>query len=574
MIRGFEIPSLAVQGEEARRHGLKERFRQYLSALHAPDPAPTYALVLSADPRRTRHGARVRATTLVRSEGAAHFEDALALFPNDRLSGYGTPRRLEDPAVLRDALLADLPAGRVRALRLERRFDAPPRELAFRIDGFGHPFFAAKAYEPWEPLVEAMGGARRRAALVILVTPMADDALREEVADAHTHYRWTAALLEQMRTGMASGATGGDNFGEIQHRRRMEGIMNHLLTGRERGGAILGHVDRGAHAFGRLFDDAERLFEVQVALLAEGEEPWTLAYLASAALCAPDPDRPEGRLGWSPPTPVVADPEAIQALEPLAERSIRNLAPVAELVDVFRPPTMRIAGQSSWSPHDVTPFVLPPSVAEIAEDGLELGFVFQRDQCLDGEEGRDEVPFVIGEIDLMKPSLLAGAPGSGKSNLALGLLAQFHRRDLNFLVLDPSTGQEYRDLLGDGGLRESLVVFGAGERSAPFASTRSPSPPASPSATTSPASSPPSRPPTRCGTRCPRCSKTPCGPSIWRRATLPSTCPGPATASLALARSPTRCAATSSGSWRTGVGRARRWGSCAGRPLSGSTPSS
>ena len=65
---------------------------------------------------------------------------------------------------------------------------------------------------------------------------------------------------------------------------------------------------------------------------------------------------------------------------------------------------------------------------------------------------------------LKKPSLLVGAPGSGKSNLALYLLVQLWRdHQVPFLVLDPSTGHEYRYLFGEPSVCDDLLVYTLGD---------------------------------------------------------------------------------------------------------------
>jgi len=75
---------------------------------------------------------------------------------------------------------------------------------------------------------------------------------------------------------------------------------------------------------------------------------------------------------------------------------------------------------------------------------------------------RDTLNVTLG--DLMKPSLLVGAPGSGKTNLAFSLLIQLWRdHKVPFLVLDPSTGQEFRMLMRDPELKDDLVVYTVGD---------------------------------------------------------------------------------------------------------------
>jgi hypothetical protein len=95
---------------------------------------------------------------------------------------------------------------------------------------------------------------------------------------------------------------------------------------------------------------------------------------------------------------------------------------------------------------------------------LLLGHLYQRDRRLDPENNPDGAqPFHITIDDLIKPSLLVCAPGSGKTNLAMTLLMDLRDRDIPFLVLDPSTGQEFHEFLRHPKLNKDLVVYTVGD---------------------------------------------------------------------------------------------------------------
>ncbi len=107
-------------------------------------------------------------------------------------------------------------------------------------------------------------------------------------------------------------------------------------------------------------------------------------------------------------------------------------------------------------------FTIPPEVLSVErfnsdEKLVSVGNLYQRDQIT-------SLDFKIRLDDLRRPSLLVGAPGSGKSNLALYLLSQlWENHETPFLVLDPSTGHEYRYLLADSKytqkLKDDLIVI-------------------------------------------------------------------------------------------------------------------
>jgi hypothetical protein len=71
----------------------------------------------------------------------------------------------------------------------------------------------------------------------------------------------------------------------------------------------------------------------------------------------------------------------------------------------------------------------------------------------------------------MKPSLLVGGPGSGKTNLAFSILIELAGEGVPFLVLDPSTAQEFRMLVArpEPQLRKLLVYTVGDSEANPFA---------------------------------------------------------------------------------------------------------
>ncbi len=69
--------------------------------------------------------------------------------------------------------------------------------------------------------------------------------------------------------------------------------------------------------------------------------------------------------------------------------------------------------------------------------------------------------------DLTRHGLIAGLPGSGKTNTCLYLLSQLHERHIPFLVIEPAK-TEYRGLLQQPGFSDLLVFTLGDETTAPF----------------------------------------------------------------------------------------------------------
>ncbi|MBM4456490.1 MAG: ATP-binding protein [Chloroflexi bacterium] len=69
--------------------------------------------------------------------------------------------------------------------------------------------------------------------------------------------------------------------------------------------------------------------------------------------------------------------------------------------------------------------------------------------------------------DLSRHGLIAGLPGSGKTNTCLYLLSQLHERGVPFLVIEPAK-TEYRGLVRQPGFEDLLVFTLGDETTAPF----------------------------------------------------------------------------------------------------------
>ena len=268
--------------------------------------------------------------------------------------------------------------------------------------------------------------------------------------------------------------------------------------------ARIAYIRRGKHVFDRILENADQLFAVRVLIAAEGEVPNDLVQSVRTALSSPSPATADVAIGWIRPEAVRPKPTmsdrgpALRHLNWMAQTrwgrdertdgwygpDLRFLATAEEVSSLFHLPIAEKAGKTSALSTAETPFVIPPEVLDSGrfdegERRIRAGYLYQRETLLSpGNVGERAQTFSMPLKRLMMPSLLVGAPGSGKSNMALYILLQLWRdHKMPFLVLDPSTGQEYRLLLGstmngdpekpvedhESTLQEDFIVYTVGD---------------------------------------------------------------------------------------------------------------
>ncbi|MEO7177762.1 MAG: hypothetical protein ABIW83_02865, partial [Allosphingosinicella sp.] len=510
-VSGFEIPSLpALPPENSQiRNDLVRtvlyRFRSYISELHQADLHRSIALQFTAFPKQSSFGARVRCYVLCRSarpEAALAEEDVVEFarqaqrtFPQEGIFAYGGPRWLsrED---LRQATLtpekgasADLDIVEIRKREESMTIGNQPS-----LQYVPHRFWADQNRDSWLSIIETLAQAQEPTAVRIELEPvrLAPGQGLEFIALAA---RWFTVINEDLTRKASQG-----------EQVRTDGVVTEEMTRQEivsmasSNAATISYIRRGRHIYERLTTFSDTAFCMRVTLAAEGRLQEAVIGSVRAALSTPPADDPEAAIGWL--RPLVVRPGAAEMVDAVDSfrfltqtrwgRSARNVAndykvdlgavvTPDEAVSLFHVPIYDRPGQTSALSTAEAPFVIPPETLVVkpvkpSEEGekagekrekkkIMIGYMYQREKLLGPDhDGKGGHPFHVTMDDLMKPSLLVGAPGSGKTNLAFSMLIQLWRdHKVPFLVLDPSTGQEFRMLLRDPSLEKDLVVYTVGD---------------------------------------------------------------------------------------------------------------
>jgi|GEM_PF-5535379 len=169
---------------------------------------------------------------------------------------------------------------------------------------------------------------------------------------------------------------------------------------------------------------------------------------------------------------------------------MRSLFTVGELLSVWRLPVVPPGGYLGLQSRYPNPFEQLPEPTPVNGDTISLGKVQVRglDTATDfrvpfmpNEVQRKQFPGVAGVGD--RSIVVAGSPGSGKTNFCLSFLRQLWalkvneatgngcRRQTPYLVIDPTRGNEFRSLIdkSDGERPGDVVLFTVGDpRCSPF----------------------------------------------------------------------------------------------------------
>lgn len=486
-LSGFEIPSLPALSPEERSlqsqlvESVLYRFQLYLLELHEGVSGRSVALQFTAHPERSHYLSQVRVYVLCRSVGNSAEEaerDVLTLaqqaaqcFPREGIFHYGQETWLSQPDLQR-AFFQDLPE-RPQVLEFLKS------EEIHQMEGLDndllryvpHRYWSDRRRDSWLLLIEALANSRSRTAVRIELAPTRLEKGGLEVTT--NAQQWFSVIDEDM----SRKASHGENV-------RTDGLTTddmlrapYVSWARSRPKFI----QRGKHCYEQLLSHSDRLFGMRVLVASETQPPQSVVGSTRAALVSPPP---EEELGWKRPDLLGGNPDSVEGLRwmaqtgvvtspdlpaPFRELSLRHLVTAEEAVSLFHVPVYDRLGQTSALSTADTPFVIPPETLSRSrfregETRIRVGHLYQRERLLDpASQGEGAQAFWVTTKDLMKPSLLVGAPGSGKTNLAVSLLIQLWKERVPFLVLDPSTGQEFRFLLGDRSLRKSMVVYTAGD---------------------------------------------------------------------------------------------------------------
>lgn len=488
-VTGFRIPALAVapsgytQTPETLVQQILYRFQRYARELHSTENRSSIALQLMAHPERATMGSQVSMVVLCRTaeETAAMAETTAARvaqhtfnhFPKEGLFSYGTPLWLSE-SDLRRALFQPSAVPNVDMVELRKYQERQVwdrRGHTQYIQYVPHRFWPDAQMDPWLVLIENLSRVSKPVAIRVELIPTKIDEASglEEFATAG---RWFG-LIDEDFTRLASKPDV-----EVQDAKtgqfKEEGLRVETKAAMS-SAARIAYIKRGKHAFDRLLENADQLFAMRVLIAAEDEVPNDLVQSVRTALSSPSPTTQDVAMGWIRPEAVRPKPSlsdrgpALRHLNWMAQTrwgrderadgwygpDLRFLATAEEASSLFHLPIAEKAGKTSALSTAETPFIIPPEVIDAGrfdadERKIRAGYLYQREILLNPDNvGEQAQAFSMPLTRLMMPSLLVGAPGSGKSNMALYLLLQLWRdHKMPFLVLDPSTGQEYRLLLG------------------------------------------------------------------------------------------------------------------------------
>ncbi len=518
-VTGFEIPSLPALPPESgqTRNELVRtvlyRFRSYVSELHSAGQRRSIALQFTAYPKQASFGARVRCYVLCRSaqpdrslaetDVAEFAQQANRTFPQEGIFAYGGPRWLSREEISRAMLAPEAEGDEAEELdivEIRKHEESMPIGSQPSLHYVPHRFWADQSRDPWLSMIETLAQAQVPTAIRIELEPVrlcAGQGL-EFIALAG---RWFTVINEDLNRKASQGEQVRTDGVVTEEMMRQE-----IVSTAASNASTISYVKRGRHIYERLTTFSDTAFCMRVTLAAQGRLADAITGSVRAALSTPPADDPEAVIGWLRPgvvRPDVAElPDAVDGFRFLARtrwgRSPRNTAndykidlrgvvTPDEAVSLFHVPIYDRPGQTSALSTAEAPFVIPPETLAVKPEkpepadpnlddeerkrrkrkkkGVMIGYMYQREKLLapagDGDEGH---PFFVSMNDLMKPSLLVGAPGSGKTNLAFSMLIQLWRdQKVPFLVLDPSTGQEFRMLMRDPSLEKDLVVYTVGD---------------------------------------------------------------------------------------------------------------
>ncbi|MCC2671524.1 MAG: hypothetical protein K0Q72_3995, partial [Armatimonadetes bacterium] len=465
-VTGFRIPALAVmptgyaQQPETMVQQILYRFQRFIRELHVPNARRSFALQLMSHPRSTL-GSHVgmymlcRTAEETREMAAATAEraalHALSHFPQEGLFSFGTPVWLTEEELQQCLFMPDvIPEADVVELRKYQEKQIWDRlSQTNYLQYVPHRFWPDTQMDPWLVLIENLSRVSQPVAVRIEITPTcAEDA--SAVEELATAARWFGLIDEDI----ARRATKPDV--EVQDAKTGEYKEEGLRTETKlalASASRMAYVRRGKHVFEKLLENADQLFAVRVLIAAKDEVPDNIVQSVRSALSTPPPASRDIALGWIRPEMVRPKPTlvdrgpALRQLNWMAQNrwaredlqdnwygpDLRSLATAEEACSLFHLPIAEKAGKTSALSTSETPFIIPPEVLasdrfDEDEKLIHAGYLYQRETLLNpGNVGERAQVFDMPLKRLMMPSLLVGAPGSGKSNMALYMLLQLWR---------------------------------------------------------------------------------------------------------------------------------------------------
>ena len=492
-ITGVCIPSLPIAKQTEDTGYVQQvikRFTGVLRNLHYPEQGVAFGLYVLASPEEFSLGAKINFYILCRAvsadettaiQKAFEFVQRVQLnIPKDGLLSYVAPRPAKQ-SELQELLFHQTPDSSIQVVEVVKFKElGQDANLPENVPGnpIFHPFLMDPSFDPWITLVDVLSDVQSPTVVAINLEPINLTESRE-VAELSQRYRKIKDLNEKRFEISQTVISLPGNFpGQVDNdinKYVAESEYYQLLRIPDH---VFSRVRRGFYCYNNLLAWQDQLFLYSIIVASEGALSSAVTDAIRGGVTSLNVQQANSDLGWMRPDIDKSNPKpllqnlrwigspTISEIKGQSLWRIRHLLTSEEASILFHIPVFPANYQSSSitlvdSPFSIPPEVLSTSRFEKNERLVNVGWLYQRDQ-------RTTLDFKFALMDLRRPSLLVGAPGSGKSNLALHILIQLWEHNTPFLVLDPSTGHEYRYLLAKAKptnkLRDSLVLFTCGDQ--------------------------------------------------------------------------------------------------------------
>lgn len=487
VLGGMLIPSLplARSTSSITYADVLSRFTSFLQAIHDPNGTQRLALLFTVNPA-FKQGVAVEIAILCadRHPDLLQARDCVGnvlqqikgLLPNDENFDYGHIQRLSG-GQLQQMLFprsSGLTAYELRKF-VERHTDSTSESLhtnyldkITEVPGFAHPWRIDPQHDPVRDLIELLSRQQDYAAVLIQVQARSlPSIIPAQIAGAVQGYNEAVKDgVERKRLRAQRAMTKSDDLSttiEQASIHRAQALDDEMIA----------RARRGSAALSALYNAQTWLFDAAIRIISTSRQAALIASHLRAKLATTLSSQSNISFGWqrSELRELKVDqvPWLTSLQNELFRYSLPYLTPAEELAWLFHLPVFPAGTQTNAVETANVPFLPPPSLRGQSTDArqIRLGFVFDRaHQLRDNEDDKERkgITFSLDRKIFVQPSVLVGAPGSGKTNLALHLLKQWWgEQQCPFLVIDPSTGQEFRYLIADKQLERDLVVFSVGD---------------------------------------------------------------------------------------------------------------
>lgn len=508
-VAGFNLPLVTILPDEKRNHTeffthILHQYVWFLQAMHDTSFNRAFALQIASSPKtRTVEGigAQIDVYLLCR---VAHRTREVAEERAKELAGYIFLRAFPQTS-FSTGTPVPLLASQLREILFHNNIDeffisdirkheeVPTSATLARgyidpnsgSDYIPHRYWKNTQQDVWVPLIEILQKLPENTAVRVMLEPVTFEisVVTSLVQQYSRIIADSAHRRESFDLAARISSTPADKRTPLEMAKMLDDLK--VLSISEQ---IVSRAKRGLHVYQHLIAAQDALYTMRISLASTIPVSSALEHSVRASLAVSNFERSEEQLGWLRPDSYESskcDAEnkkyaqqnwrwlaqtdwqetGRSSLAPVQIQRLRHLVTPDEAISLFHVPVI---------PRTITtlrtadiPFTVPFEIlSEVAgvQESVNFGFLYQRDQWLEPKNNSLGVPFLVSVKELAKPSLLVGAPGSGKTNLALYVLLQLWRdHKVPFLIIDPTNGHEYRYLRADPALQNDLVVYTMGD---------------------------------------------------------------------------------------------------------------